>query len=102
MRPDGFGIYVKNKMHIVLTSDVTKIATIMQVLTAATDEAERQKLLEPPAEKPKRTRTKKTVEQEAAETVSGADEIRKYKLLMDEGIITEEQFEKKKNEILGN
>ena len=102
MRPDGFGIYVKNKMHIVLTSDVTKIATIMQVLTAATEEAERQKLLEPPAEKPKRTRTKKTVEQEAAETVSGADEIRKYKLLMDEGIITEEQFEKKKNEILGN
>lgn len=101
MRPDGFGIHIKNKMHIVLTSDVTKIATIMQVLTAATEETERQKALEPPVEKPKRTRSKKAVEQESAGSVSGADEIRKYKMLMDEGIITAEQFEKKKNEILG-
>ncbi len=32
---------------------------------------------------------------------SAADEIRKYKTLMDDGIITEEQFEKKKAELLG-
>ena len=33
--------------------------------------------------------------------LSGADEILKYKQLMDEGIITKEQFEKKKNQLLG-
>ncbi|MBQ8830261.1 MAG: SHOCT domain-containing protein [Oscillospiraceae bacterium] len=32
---------------------------------------------------------------------SGADEIRKYKALMDEGIITPEEFEAKKKSILG-
>lgn len=32
---------------------------------------------------------------------SGADEIRKYKELMDDGIITKEEFEKKKADILG-
>lgn len=34
-------------------------------------------------------------------SVSGADEIKKYKELLDEGIITEEEFNKKKKEILG-
>lgn len=32
--------------------------------------------------------------------MSNADEIRKYKQLLDEGIITREEFEKKKNELL--
>lgn len=32
--------------------------------------------------------------------ISSADEIRKYKQLLDEGIITQEEFEKKKNELL--
>lgn len=101
MRPDGFGIYVKNKMHIVLTSDVTKIATIMRVITAATEELDRQKALEQQTEQPKKPRSKKATKMEGSQIESGADEIRKYKLLMDEGIITEEQFEKKKNQILG-
>lgn len=35
VRPDGLGIYVKNKMHIVLTSDVRKIAIIITILTNA-------------------------------------------------------------------
>lgn len=39
--------------------------------------------------------------QEARTVSSGADEIRKYKQLMDEGIITKEQFEKKKTQLLG-
>ncbi len=34
-------------------------------------------------------------------SVSGADEIKKYKELLDEGVITEEEFNKKKKEILG-
>ncbi|EKO1912189.1 SHOCT domain-containing protein [Clostridium botulinum] len=32
---------------------------------------------------------------------SGADELRKYKELMDDGIITEDEFNKKKKELLG-
>lgn len=34
-------------------------------------------------------------------TVSSADELRKFKELLDEGIITQEEFEKKKLQILG-
>ncbi|MBU8597785.1 SHOCT domain-containing protein [Alkalihalobacillus clausii] len=33
-------------------------------------------------------------------TASPADEIRKYKSLLDDGIISEEEFEKKKKELL--
>ena len=36
----------------------------------------------------------------AAET-SSADELRKYKQLLDEGVITEEEFEAKKKQLLG-
>lgn len=32
--------------------------------------------------------------------ISNADEIRKYKQLLDEGIITQKEFEKKKNELI--
>lgn len=35
-------------------------------------------------------------------TVSTADEIRKYKSLLDEGIITEEEFQNKKNQLLNS
>ena len=46
---------------------------------------------------PKTTRSRKS----SSETmISGADEIRKYRQLADEGIITEEEFEKKKKDIL--
>ena len=37
----------------------------------------------------------------AVQQVSSADEIRKYKELMDEGIITEAEFEAKKQQLLG-
>lgn len=36
------------------------------------------------------------------QTVSSADEIRKYKALLEEGIITQEEFAIKKKELLGN
>ena len=39
--------------------------------------------------------------QKTRDVLASADEIRKYKQLMDEGIITAEQFEKKKNQLLG-
>lgn len=35
------------------------------------------------------------------QAVSGADEIKKYKELLDMGIITQEEFDKKKQQILG-
>lgn len=39
--------------------------------------------------------------QEDAKTLSDADEIKKYKNLLDEGIITQEEFEAKKKQLLG-
>lgn len=39
--------------------------------------------------------------QQIQPTLSGADEIRKYKNLLDEGIITQEEFEAKKKQLLG-
>lgn len=99
LRPDGFAIFQKNKTHIVLSEDVKKIAVIMQLLISATEE-EQKKLLEEKEKTPKKRKSKK-VEEQTNEGLSSADEIRKYKQLMDEGIITEEEFEKKKHEILG-
>lgn len=42
-----------------------------------------------------------SVEVEVTSSVSAADEIRKFKELMDAGIITEEEFELKKKQLLG-
>ncbi|WP_080488158.1 SHOCT domain-containing protein [Oenococcus oeni] len=36
-----------------------------------------------------------------SKTVSGADEISKFKALLDEGTITKEEFDAKKKQILG-
>ena len=38
---------------------------------------------------------------QVAATISGADEILKYKELLDQGIITEEEFQEKKKQLLG-
>jgi len=40
-------------------------------------------------------------EKESSNTLSSADEIRKYKDLLDSGIITQEEFESKKKQLLG-
>lgn len=38
---------------------------------------------------------------ESEQKISFADELRKYKALFDDGIITQEEFEAKKKQILG-
>lgn len=43
----------------------------------------------------------KPVEENIVAGISSADEIRKYKVLLDEGIITEEEFISKKKQLLG-
>ena len=101
IRPDGLALYDKNKMHIVLTDDIEKITVILKVLTAATEEYENNKLLQGKEKVAKASKNKANKENIPKTSFSGADEIRKYKQLMDEGIITEEQFEKKKLDILG-
>lgn len=40
-------------------------------------------------------------EKTEAESAGAADEIRKFKALMDDGIITPEEFEAKKKQLLG-
>ena len=45
--------------------------------------------------------TNNSTSQETAHYTSAADEIRRYKELMDEGIITEEEFRAKKKQLLG-
>ena len=42
LRPDGIGLYVKNKMHIVLSDEADKIAVILNILSAATRECDSQ------------------------------------------------------------
>lgn len=46
-------------------------------------------------------KTDNSTSQETAHHISAADEIRRYKELMDEGIITEEEFRAKKKQLLG-
>ena len=79
-----------------MTNDTDQIAFIVTLLSEATAEYERQKEIEEST--PKATRTRKVTD---SAPVSAADEIRKYKQLADEGIITAEEFEKKKKELLG-
>lgn len=95
LHSDAITLYAGNKSHIVMTNDVKQIAFVVNLLSDATAEYERQKAIEESV--PRTTRAKKP----AAAPTSGADEIRKYRQLADEGIITEEEFEKKKRDILG-
>ena len=96
LRPDGITLYAGNKAHIVITSDTKQIAFIVTLLSEATAEYERQKEIEDCASKV--ARTKKST---GSVAISAADEIRKYKQLADEGIITAEEFEMKKKQLLG-
>lgn len=97
LRPDGIALYAGSKSHIVVTDDVKRIATIIRILSDATTEYEQQKQLE--ENQPKKTRTRKKTEEKT--TDSTVDEIRKYKQLADEGIISLEEFEMKKKQLLG-
>lgn len=95
LRPDGITLYAGNKAHIVITNDTDQIAFIVTLLSEATAEYERQKEIEESV--PKATRARKPAK---SAPLSAADEIRKFKQLADEGIITAEEFEKKKKELL--
>lgn len=95
LHSDAITLYAGNKSHIVMTNDAKQIAFVVNLLSDATAEYERQKAIEEST--PKTTRARKS----ADAPMSGADEIRKYRQLADEGIITEEEFEKKKRDILG-
>lgn len=46
-------------------------------------------------------RLSKTAPVQQAQSISSADEIKKYKGLLDDGIITQEEFEAKKKQLLG-
>lgn len=88
MNPEGLLIYdTKSKPHIVLTDDTEKITFLFKLLNNAGKEWKR-----------KTNGTSDVTEQRRL--VSGADEIRKYKALLDEGIITEDEFEKVKVKLL--
>ena len=45
--------------------------------------------------------TENTNIENAASTVSSADELRKFKGLLDDGIISQEEFDAKKKQLLG-
>lgn len=108
MNPEGLLIYdTKSKPHIVLTDDTEKITFLFKLLNNEGKEWKRKKALEEPAKK-QTSRKKASSEKtngtsdvtEQRRLVSGADEIRKYKALLDEGIITEDEFEKVKVKLL--
>ena len=98
LNPEGLTLYAGNKSYIVVTSETNKIATIVRLLGDATEEQERTKKETGATSK---TRTRKKASSDTDTTSSAADEIRKYKQLADEGIITQEEFEEKKKQLLG-
>lgn len=73
-------------------------------LTSVADKGEEEELdkkLKPKFEFPKFMKKAKDAEEETLTSTSIPDEIRKYKELFDEGIITEEEFSAKKKQLLG-
>lgn len=94
LHTDGLALHTGSKAHIVITDDIDQVTLIIKLLIEATKEHEQQLESEQIADEtskiPKRSRT------------SPADEIRKYKKLADDGIITNEEFEKKKKELLNS
>ncbi len=97
LNPEGLTLYAGNKCYIVVTPETNKIATVVRLLGAATEEQEQIKKM---METTSKTRTRKKTPSDADAVSSAADEIRKYKQLADEGIITEEEFEAKKKQLL--
>ena len=92
----GLILYAGSKSYIVVTSDVKRIVTIIQLLIEAGEEREKEKK---ESDVTPKTRTRKKTPSNT-DTASSADEIRKYKQLADEGIITQEEFETKKKQLL--
>lgn len=80
---DGLQIYSEAKSYSVSTNDVFKIREIIEFLNGQNAFKER-----------KKQSTQKS-------KVSEADEIMKFKKLLDDGVITQEEFDAKKKQILG-
>jgi len=78
-RKDGLQFYVGDKCHNVLTKDVKSIIKLFNTMNQAFDE------------QPKSNEKSKT---------DVVKEIREYKQLLDEGILTLEEFEEKKKQLL--
>lgn len=91
----GICIYSKDKCYYVITGEVSKIFNILNILTEVTESENERKEIE------KEAAQQKKIASPSAPHQSGADEIRKYKELLDDGIITKEQFERKRDQILG-
>ena len=89
-------LYAGSKSHIVITDDIQRVSLMFNLLTETSKEYSQQKQIEESMQKalPTKKSSNKKVE-------SAADEIWKFKQLADEGIITEEEFEMKKRQLLG-
>lgn len=85
-RSDGLQLFEGSKCHSVLTSDVNKILSTIELMNRAMEEQ--------PKEEVKKASSSKT-------TKNAAKEIREYKQLLDDGIITQEEFDAKKKQLLG-
>lgn len=80
-RNDGFFIYVGSKCYSVITHDVKNIKNLIDLINEASQEQE----------------TKSTTENKQNDSFA---ELREYKKLLDEGIITIDEFEAKKKQLL--
>lgn len=81
---DGIQLFVGSKCHSVITRDVNGILGLLNLMNQA--------FVEQPIEQPKL----KTIN-----TKKSADELRELKKLLDEGIISQQEFDAKKRQILG-
>lgn len=84
-RKDGLQIFVGSKCHSVYTNDVKNIIALLGLMNSAY--ANQPKESKPTSKK--------------SNTVNTAQELREYKKLLDEGIISQEEFDAKKKQLLG-
>lgn len=85
------------------TFDNTEVESIAEIANMDVDHEKEETDKKPKSrfELPKLKKKAKEVESEEENGLSIPDEIRKYKLLYDDGIITEEEFAAKKKQLLG-
>ena len=83
----------ENEMLIIISTDNEEITVMMQSSQARHIKKELGQILQ-------RVKTQKEEMKKQMQSFSSADEIRKFKALCDDGIITEEEFQKKKTELL--
>lgn len=84
----GFMFFSAGKAFTVLTKDYRKIASIMALIDVEEDT-------------PKIAKPSKRVESSASKKDNYAEELRELKVLLDEGVLTQEEYAAKKKQILG-